>query len=89
MSNQDSTIHERLLYRVVRKKVEEAINPLFKDLGELAKEFGMEATGAKLIGLEMIRASMEEICYVQKTRIELGETRTAKLRDFRQWDKPE
>ncbi len=83
MSTQGSTLHERLLYRIVRKKVGEAVNPLFKESGEFTREFGAEAPDAKLIVLEMIRTAMGEIYLEQKARIEF------KGRDFRQWDKPE
>ncbi|MEK7151324.1 MAG: hypothetical protein AAB784_01225 [Patescibacteria group bacterium] len=66
------TLHEQLLYRVVREKVGDAMNPLMKGLGEMAKGFGAEASEAKLIVLEMIRSAMIEIYFDQKAKIEFA-----------------
>jgi hypothetical protein len=72
MSTQKSTIHERLLYIVVREKVKGVINPLLNESGKMAKEFGAETPAARLTILEMIRTAMGEIFLEQKARIEFA-----------------
>ena len=73
--SQARTLHERLLFRIVRKKVAEAMSSLLKESGEFAKEFGAEAAEAKLVVLEMIRSAMGEIYLEQKARIEFAATK--------------
>ncbi len=75
MSTQE--LHERLLYRVVREKVENAINPLLKGSGELAKDFGQNTAKVRLILLDMIGSAMREIYIKQKTRLEVEGARQA------------